>query len=193
MASVGGTLGLFIGFSVFDMFSIIIDTIFNRIYAKNEWSLINMDVILSNIFNFLHKDLILELITLSKQSRDNSQLLNISSEKTTITISKLLSYYSFEKSKKGNQQSPQNCHKIAQKSLKKHQWKVTFAIQWSAESSIGISQWLKPARAPHTQYNNFNLFIRCRPNKWANSRTDLWNTEVFLNMPMQFFEEIHMP
>ena len=80
-----------------------------------------MDVILSNIFNFLHKDLILELITLSKQSRDNSQLLNISSEKTTITISKLLSYYSFEKSKKGNQQSPQNCHKIAHKSLKKHQ------------------------------------------------------------------------
>ena len=100
MASVGGTLGLFIGFSVFDMFSIIIDTIFNRIYAKNEWSLINMDVILSNTFNFLHKDLILELITLSKQSRDNSQLLNISSEKTTITISKLLSYYSFEKSSK---------------------------------------------------------------------------------------------
>ena len=92
MASVGGTLGLFIGFSVFDIFSIIIDTIFNRIYAKNEWSLINMDVILSNIFNFLHKDLILELITLSKQSRDNSQLLNISNEKTTITISKLLSY-----------------------------------------------------------------------------------------------------
>ena len=49
MASIGGTLGLFIGFSVFDMFSIIIDTIFNRIYAKNEWSLINIDVILSNI------------------------------------------------------------------------------------------------------------------------------------------------
>ena len=49
MASVGGTLGLFIGFSVFDMFSIVIDTIFNQIYAKNEWSLIEIDVILSNI------------------------------------------------------------------------------------------------------------------------------------------------
>ena len=50
MASIGGTLGLFIGFSVFDMFIIIIDTICNRIYAKNEWSLINIDVILTYVF-----------------------------------------------------------------------------------------------------------------------------------------------
>ena len=72
MASVGGTLGLFIGFSVFDMFSIIIDTICNRIYAKNEWSLINIDVIYKTC---LHKDSILELFAISKQSEDNSQLL----------------------------------------------------------------------------------------------------------------------
>ena len=49
MASIGGTLGLFIGYSLFDMFSIIIDTVFGRIYAKSEWSLINIDVISSNI------------------------------------------------------------------------------------------------------------------------------------------------
>ena len=36
MASIGGTLGLFIGYSLFDMFSVIIDTVFGRIYAKSE-------------------------------------------------------------------------------------------------------------------------------------------------------------
>ena len=65
MASIGGTLGLFIGYSLFDMFSIIIDTIFGRIYAKNEWSLINIDFFLQTFLLFLHKDLILELLTLS--------------------------------------------------------------------------------------------------------------------------------
>ena len=34
MASIGGTLGLFIGFSVFDMFSLIIDTIFDQTMPK---------------------------------------------------------------------------------------------------------------------------------------------------------------